>query len=95
MTLDKIANYCQIKDCRVHLGSPDSGFITIDGEGVTSRSNNYRRFLAHNELASLPNPRKALEGADTFTIESGTDSRTFERAGFESELAHFSSLIGA
>jgi len=95
LTLDEIANYCLIKDCRVHLGSSDSGFVTIDGEGVTSRQNNYRRFLAHNELASLPNPRKVLAGADTFTIQSGTDSRTLDRAGFESELAHFSSLIGA
>jgi hypothetical protein len=95
LSIDDIANYCQIKGCRVHLGSPDSGFITIDGQGVLSRLNNYRRFLALNELASLPNSRKVLETATRYTIESETGNRLLERAEFESELERFSELIGA
>ena len=95
MTIDDIANYCQVKGCRVHLGSPESGFITIDGEGVLSRLNNYRRFLALNELASLPNSGKVLETATRYTIESDAGSRLLERAEFEDELERLSALIGA
>jgi hypothetical protein len=95
LTLDDIASYCQFKDCRVHLGTSDAGFVTVDGEGVTGPLNNYRRFLALNELASLPNPRLLLQTATRFTVESGSESRTLERAEFERELQRFAALVEA
>ncbi len=95
MTIEDIANYCEVKDCRVSLGSSEAGFITIDGTGVTGRFNNYRRFLRFHELQALPEPRRLLAAATTFTIEDGGEPRELDRAQFQQELKRFQDLVGA
>lgn len=95
MTIDDIANYCEVKDCRVSLGSAEAGYIHIDGNGLMARDNNYRRFLALREMASLPNPAAVLAVADTFTVDQGGPARTLTRVDFESELRRFQELVGA
>ena len=95
MTIEEIANYCEVKDCRVSLGSSEAGFITIDGTGVTGRFNNYRRFLRFHELDSLPEPRGVMAAAKTFRVESEYDLKEMDRAGFEQELKRFQDLVGA
>ncbi len=94
MTLDDIANYCEVKDCRVRLGDPEVGYITIDGTGVVTRENNYRRFLALRELASLPAPQQVLAAATSFVIQS-EGQRTLSREEFEAELRRLEELLYA
>ena len=96
MTIDDIANFCEFKDCSVAFGSPDIGFIQVNGIGVTTRFNNYRRFLAHHELGSLAPPRKVLEKATVFRIqrEGGEDLRELSREEFEQELNIFREKVG-
>lgn len=95
MTLDDIANYCEVKDCRVRLGSPEVGYITVDGTGVVTRENNYRRFLAFRELASLPSPQRVLAGATSFVIQSSEGQRTLSREEFEADLRRLEELLYA
>lgn len=95
MTIEEIANYCEVIDCRVSLGSSEAGFITIDGTGVTGRFNNYRRFLRFHELQALPEPHHLLEAATTFTIEDEGEPREMDRTQFEQELRRFQDLVGA
>jgi hypothetical protein len=95
VTIDDIANYCEVKDCQVSLGSAEAGYIRIDGNGLMTRDNNYRRFLALREMASLPNPTAVLAAADAFTVDRGVAARTLGRADFESELRRFQELVGA
>lgn len=96
VTIDDIANFCEFKDCTVVFGSPDIGFIQVDGIGVTTRFNNYRRFLAHHELGSLAPPRKVLERATRFRIqrEGGEELRDLSREEFERELKEFQEKVG-
>ena len=95
MTIEEIANYCEVRDCQVALGSPEAGQITIDGTGVTGRFNNYRRFLNFHELGSLPEPRRVLKAATAFRIETAGAARELDRAAFEQELKRFQDLVGA
>ncbi len=95
VTIEEIANYCEVKDCRVSLGSSEGGFITVDGTGVTGRFNNYRRFLRFHELDALPEPRGALRAATTFRIQTEPGEKELDRAAFETELKHFRDLIDA
>ncbi len=95
MTVDDIANYCGVKHSRVRLGDPEIGFITIDGTGVVTRENNYRRFLAHRELASLPSPKQVLAQATSFSIQGSEGQRTLTRQEFEAELHRLDQLLCA
>ncbi|HLV00604.1 MAG TPA: hypothetical protein VKZ59_05020 [Acidobacteriota bacterium] len=96
MTIDDIANFCEFKDCSVVFGNPEIGFIKVDGVGVATRFNNYRRFLAHNELAALASPRKVLQEATVFRIQSegGEELRVLNREEFEQELREFQEKVG-
>lgn len=94
MTIEDVADYCELMDCAVSLGNPDIGFVAVDGRGVRGKFNNYRRFLQLNELASLPDPVKVLEGASVFRIEDDDGTRTLDRVEFERELRRFRQLIG-
>jgi hypothetical protein len=95
VTLDDIANFCEVKDCRVRLGDPEVGYITIDGTGVVTRENNYRRFLAFRELASLPAPQRVLTAATSFVIQGPEGQRTLSREEFEAELRRLEELLYA
>lgn len=94
MTTEEIANYCEIKNCSVTFGSSEGGFVRIDGTGVTGRFSNYRRFLAHNELASLPEAEKVLGSATVFRVESATGTRELSPGEFEAELTRLLQLAG-
>lgn len=96
VTIDDIANFCEFKDLSVVFGSPDIGFIRVDGVGVTTRFNNYRRFLLHHELGSLASPGKVLEEATVFHIqrEGGEELRELSRDDFEQELSEFQEKVG-
>lgn len=96
VTIDDIANFCEFKDCSVVFGSPEIGFVQVDGIGVTTRFNNYRRFLLHHELGSLASPRKVLQEATVFRIqrEGGEELRDLSREEFEQELREFQERVG-
>lgn len=93
MTIDEISNFCEFKDVVVSLGSPETGFIAIDGSGLVTKQNNYRRFLMLHELASLPAPRKVLSTATLFQIHQGSELRELDRSEFEAELQRFQALV--
>jgi hypothetical protein len=95
VTIEEIASYCEVKDCRVSLGSSEAGFITVDGTGVTGRFNNYRRFLRFHELQALPEPQRLLAAATHFAIDEDGEIREMDRAQFEQELKRFQDLVGA
>ncbi|HUG42911.1 MAG TPA: hypothetical protein VMN76_01610 [Acidobacteriota bacterium] len=96
MSLEEIASYCEFLDCEVSIGDPDVGFIRVDGSGVSRRFNNYRRFLAHNELSGLPKPRKVLSQATVFRIlRDGEQMRELSREEFEGELEAFQRKVGS
>lgn len=94
VTLDEITNFCEFKECTVSLGDPEAGFIRVDGNGVQTRFNNYRRFLAHHELAALPSPKQVLEKATVFRIEENGQTRTLSREEFQAELQAFQEKVG-
>lgn len=94
MTIDDIANYCEVMDCTVQCGSPEDGFVSVDGTGLRLNRNNYRRFLMFHELGALPSPRKVLEKATTFKIQEESGERALTRPEFEEELQKFSARVG-
>ena len=94
MTLEDIANYCEFKDCQISLGSPETGFVRLDGNGL-QKANNYRRFLSLNELAAAPSPKKVLEAAQVFKVRRGEEESSLSREEFEAELRKFAALVGA
>jgi hypothetical protein len=93
MTLEDIADFCEIKNCQVSLGDPELGFIRIDGGGVISRANNYRRFLAFNELASLPSAAKVLESATLFLVDDSLRIQKLSRQEFQDQLTALKRLL--
>lgn len=93
MTIDEITNFCQFKGCQVSLGSPEAGFVEIDGGGL-QRRNNYNRYLSLNELASRPSPVRVLEEASAFTVKRDGQTRRLDRSEFEQELADFNRQLG-
>ncbi len=93
MTIEDIANYCQFKGCRAIVGSPDVGFVHIDGDGV-SRSANYGRFHMLNELASQPVDSEVVANASIVKIEGDGDVRQLTPEEFESEYLRLQALIG-
>lgn len=95
MTVDDIANYCEVKDCQVTFGDAETGFVRVDGTGVTGPYNNYRRFLAHHELSALPNPDKVLAATTTFVVEANCNRQSLSREDFEVDLKRFQELAGA
>lgn len=92
MTVSELANFCQFKGCEISLGSPESGFIHVTGEG-RYRSPNYGRFLALNELASAAPIEQVVQGASTFKIHRGQEVTALSREEFEKEYQRFLSLI--
>jgi hypothetical protein len=82
-----------LKDCHVTFGSPETGYMEIDGTGPNRHFNNYRRFLSLNELSSLPNPKKVIASAVHFVVTEGDTKRELTRAEFEDELQKVLSLI--
>ena len=92
MTVSELANYCQFKGCEISLGSPEKGFVHINGEG-RHRSPNYGRFHALNELASSASIESVIQGATTFKIHRGEVVKTLSREEFEQEYQRFLSLI--
>ena len=94
VSIDDIASYCEVKDCTVSFGDSESGYVTIDGGGVTGKFNNYRRFLMLNELSSLPDPHKVLEESKTFRVTSSEGLNTLSREDFEQELSRFQKMVG-
>jgi len=93
LTIDEITNFCQFKGCEVYIGSPEAGFVGIDGGGI-QRRNNYHRYLAFNELASQPSAREVLQKASIFKLKLGEETRTMERQEFEKEMKHFQRKLG-
>lgn len=94
VTIDEIASFCEIKDCRVTLGDPEIGSITIDGMGAERKFNNYRRFLALNELSRLPDPRQVVRKATIFKVITPSGEKKLTREEFEQELRKFQELMG-
>lgn len=94
MTVDRIADYCEFTNATVSAGSPETGFVEIDGTGLTSSFNAYRRFLAHRELAGLAEADEVIAGATVFRIQR-EESRQLSREEFEAELARFEALVGS
>lgn len=92
MTLEEIKSYCEFTDCTVSFGSSEAGFVTLDG-GVHTKYNNYRRFLAHNELSGLPSPAKVLESATIFKIRRGEKTEEISREEFEKRLKKFQTQV--
>ena len=92
MTIDEIADYCQFKGCAVRVGSPDSGFVEVDGNGIR-RSNNYRRFQSLNEMAGAPSPARIVETATVFKIRRGSEEKVLDGEEFRAELERFLSVM--
>lgn len=86
MTLQEIADYCELMDCRVSFGSPEAGYVTVDGTGVVAPYNNYRRFLAFHELDHLPDPERVLAQAEVFRVFCADGERRLDRGAFQQEL---------
>ncbi|HSR66538.1 MAG TPA: hypothetical protein VLU25_01230 [Acidobacteriota bacterium] len=93
MTIDDIANYCEFKDCQVSLGSPEAGFIHVDGYGLVRNTYNYRRFLALNELGALSSPDQVVEAAQTFKIKDARGERSLDRQAFQTEMNKVLALL--
>ena len=93
MSIDDIANYCEVKDCQVSFGDAGSGFVRVDGTGIVRSCNNYRRFRGHFELAALPDPQEALNRATLFRIEEQDAGRNLTRSEFEQEIRRLQELL--
>ena len=95
MSIEEIASFCEFRDCEVSFGDPDVGFVRVNGSGVAKRFNNYRRFLAHNELSGLPKPRTVLLEATVFRSQRDKEQiRELNREEFERELEDFQHRVG-
>ncbi|MBI4446832.1 MAG: hypothetical protein HY645_13110 [Acidobacteria bacterium] len=94
LTIERIADFCEFKDCAIVAGDPDAGYIQIDGNGIRL-PNNYHRFLSFNELSGRPvHPQQVLDKATCFRLQSGTDTRELNRETFEAELNDFLAKVG-
>ena len=88
ITIDEIADFCQLTSCQVSLGASDAGFIQIAGTGV-ERCANYDRYLSFNEMSALPSPKAVLAEASVFKVHQGDTERTLDREQFQQELKAF------
>ncbi|HSR50442.1 MAG TPA: hypothetical protein VLV83_06410 [Acidobacteriota bacterium] len=93
MTIDDIANYCEFKDCEVSLGSPEAGFIRVDGYGLVRNTNNYRRFHMLHELGSMASPKDVIGAAESFKIKDADGQRSLDRQAFEAEMKKVLALL--
>lgn len=93
MTIDEIANYCEFRDCEVSLGSPQAGFIRVDGYGLVRKTNNYRRFHMLHELRSMASPKDVIAAAQTFKIKDAQGERSLDREAFEAEMNKVLALL--
>lgn len=93
MKIEEIASYCGTMGCTVSFGDAETGFVHVDGNGVQGKLNNYRRFLAHNELSALTSPKRALQETKIFRITRDEVTKELSRAEFQEILERFREAI--